>query len=258
MRYALLSDIHANGPALAAVLADIARRPGVATYHLGDLVGYGPWPDDVVDILVGARLTGVAGNYDSTIATGFPSCDLPADTPWEEELAIQSYAWTQGHVSRRTKRYLGRLPLRLDLKPLGAHVAGGPTVTLVHATTMDNAEYVHADRSDDSLRTLARVAELGGGDVLCFGHTHHFWHRVVDGVHFVNGGSVGRPKDGDPRAGYVLLDVGPEGVRAEFVRVPYDVDAAVHGVRAAGLPDGLARFLRAGGLPRDRGVGRPT
>jgi predicted phosphodiesterase len=245
-RYALLSDIHANGPALAAVLDDVARRPGVIAYHLGDLVGYGAWPGEVVDALATARIPGVAGNYDSTIATGFPHCDLPADSPWEEELARRGYAWTRAHVSARVKRYLGRLPSRIDLTPFGGHVAG-PTVTLVHATPADNVTYVTKSHPDAFLRRLGRQAGLRPGDVLCFGHTHQWWHRQVGGVHFVNTGSVGRPKDGDWRAGYVLLEVGAAGIHVDYVLVPYDVAAAARGVVAAGLPPEFARFLQTGG-----------
>jgi diadenosine tetraphosphatase ApaH/serine/threonine PP2A family protein phosphatase len=94
----------------------------------------------------------------------------------------------------------------------------------------------------------ARVG-LGAGDAIAFGHTHRPWHRVVDGVHFVNTGSVGRPKDGDWRAGYVRLDLGAGEPAVEVVRVAYDVDATIAGVRAAGLPEEFADFLRTGGRP---------
>jgi diadenosine tetraphosphatase ApaH/serine/threonine PP2A family protein phosphatase len=113
--------------------------------------------------------------------------------------------------------------------------------------------YVTADRSDDFLTKMARQAGLKAGDVLCFGHTHKPWHRAVDGVHFVNTGSVGRPKDGDWRAGYVLLDVSAGDARVEFVRVEYDVDAAARGVIEAGLPAEFAEFLRTGGRPAASG-----
>ena len=119
----------------------------------------------------------------------------------------------------------------------------------VHATPTNNLVYVTEDRPDAFLSKMARSAGLEAGDVLCFGHTHKPWHREVEGVHFVNTGSVGRPKDGDPRAGYVLLDVGDGDVRVEFLRVAYDVEAAARGVVAAGLPEEFADFLRSGGRP---------
>lgn len=240
MRYALISDVHANLPALEAVLADIGARADVAaTYHLGDLVGYGAWPNEVVELLATANIPGVAGNYDSTIATDYKHCGCKSESPRQEELSRISYQWTRSRVSRRVRSLLAGLPFRIDIRPLGGHVAG-PTVTLVHATPTNNLVYVTEDRPDAFLAKMARQAGLEAGDVLCFGHTHRPWHREVDGVHFVNTGSVGRPKDGDWRAGYVLLGVGAGAVDVEVVRVEYDVESAARAVIAAGLPEDLA------------------
>jgi predicted phosphodiesterase len=248
MRYALISDLHGNLPALEAVLADIdARRDIDAVFHLGDLVGYSPWPNEVVAMLRARGVHGVAGNYDSTVAHDYAHCGCRSESARQEELAHESYAWTRAHVTPETKAYLAALPFRLDLKPLGGHTSG-PTVTLVHATPVNNLVYVTADRSDEFLQKMAAQAGLRSGDVLCFGHTHIPWHRVVGGVTFVNTGSVGRPKDGDPRAGYVVVDASIGAVRVELVRVVYDVEAAAQGVLGAGLPGEFAAFLRAGGV----------
>ena len=98
---------------------------------------------------------------------------------------------------------------------------------------------------------MARVAGIKAGDVICFGHTHRPWHREIDGITFVNSGSVGRPKDGDWRAGYVMLDIdagsGNRAPDVELRRVQYDIDRAVDGIRASELPDELAEHLRTGG-----------
>ena len=94
---------------------------------------------------------------------------------------------------------------------------------------------------------MAGLAGLKAGDVIAFGHTHRPWHRVVDGIHFVNTGSVGRPKDGDPRAGWVLLTLDASGVTVEFRRVPYDVARAAAAIRASELPAAFATFLERGG-----------
>ena len=248
MRYALISDIHANLPALEAVLANIAARADVdATYHLGDLVGYAPWPDETVERLRVAGIAGVAGNYDSTVATHAPHCGCRYEDPRQEELSHLSYAWTLAHTSPATKSFLGALPFRIDLRPLGGH-ASGPTVTLLHGNQVLNTVYVHAERSDDFLAKRGAAVGVRAGDVVCVGHTHIHWHRVVDGIHFVNTGSVGRPKDGDPRAGYVLLDIGSDAaVRVEFVRVEYDVETAAQAILASTLPKDFAEYLRTGG-----------
>ena len=251
MRYALISDIHANLPALDAVLADIAQRPGVGgIYHLGDLVGYSSEPSAVVERLRAEGIPGVAGNYDSTVATHYKHCGCRAESPRQEELAHVSFEWTLANTSNEAKQLLAALPFRIDLRPLGGHVAG-PTVTLVHATPGNNLVYVTEDRPDSFLMKMAETAGRRAGDVIAFGHTHKPWHRVVEGIHFVNTGSVGRPKDGDWRAGYVLLDVGEQGVHVDFVRVDYDIERTIAGVRAAGLPEDFVAFLKTGGKPAE-------
>ena len=134
MKYALISDIHANLPALKAVLSDIERRTDVgAIYHLGDLVGYAPWPDEVVKVIENAGIAGVAGNYDSTVGTDYKHCGCRYEDPRQEELSHVSYAWTRRHVSPETKSFLAGLPFRIDLLPNGGPRAG-PRIGLVPGT----------------------------------------------------------------------------------------------------------------------------
>ncbi|MCC7051915.1 MAG: metallophosphoesterase family protein [Gemmatimonadaceae bacterium] len=249
MRYALISDIHANLHALDAVLADIDARGDTDTiHHLGDLVGYSAHPNEVVERLAGRGITGIAGNYDSTVATDYQHCGCRSETPRQEELAHISYEYTRRTVSASTKRALGALPFSLDIRPHGGHTVG-PRLVLVHGTPTLNTLYWTEDRSDDFCLKMAAVAGLKAGDVIAFGHTHKPWLREVDGIHFINTGSVGRPKDGDWRAGYVRLAFTATGPAVEFVRVAYDVEAAARGVVAAGLPEEFAQFLRSGGKP---------
>ena len=246
MKFALISDIHANLPALDAVLDDIDRIGVDATYHLGDLVGYAPWPNEIVARLVERAIPGVAGNYDSTVAAGYKHCGCRYEDPRQEALSHESYAWTLTHTNRATKAFLGGLPFRIDIRPLGGHTAG-PTVTLVHGNQTLNTVYVAEDRSDDFLKAMTSALGARSGDVVAFGHTHMPWERVVNGVRFVNTCSVGRPKDGDWRAGYALLDVGVDATTVEFRRVEYDVERTAEAIIASSLPDEFAHYLRSGG-----------
>jgi predicted phosphodiesterase len=247
MRYALISDIHANLPALEAVLEHLGAQPDVAaTYHLGDLVGYAPWPNETVALIRGAKIAGVAGNYDSTVGSGYKHCGCRYEDARQEELSHLSYSWTREHVSPETRAYLAGLPFRIDLSPGGGHISG-PRVILVHGTPTLNTLYWTEDRSDEFALKMAGLAGAKPGDVIAFGHTHLPWHREVGGIHFVNTGSVGRPKDGDWRAGYVLLDAGSGPVQVKNVRVEYDVDRAMRGIRDSELPDDFAAYLRSGG-----------
>jgi predicted phosphodiesterase len=249
MHYALISDIHGNAPALTAVLDHIAHRSTAqAIYHLGDLVGYGPAPDEVVGIIRANGIPGVAGNYDSTVANNYKHCGCRYEDPRQEALAHISFEWTKSHVNEDTRTFLGSLPFRLDLRPLGGHL-GGPTAFLLHGNQVLNTVYVTEDRPDDFLEKLASALTAKPGDVVCFGHTHIPWHRIVQGIHFVNGGSVGRPTDGDWRACYALLALDETSVTVEFVRVEYDVERVVKEIRTSDLPDDVAEQLRTGGKP---------
>ncbi|MEO8562323.1 MAG: metallophosphoesterase family protein [bacterium] len=249
MKYALISDVHANLPALDAVLADIAARSDVsATYHLGDLVGYSSQPTEVVERIVAAGIAGVAGNYDSTVAAHYKHCGCRSESPRQEELAHISFEWTLANTSPAAKRVLGALPFRLDIRPFGGH-ASGPSIKLFHGNHVLNTFYMFEDRPDSMLESMTTAVGAKPGDVIAFGHTHRPWHREVAGVHFVNTGSVGRPKDGNWRAGYVLADVGQSTVTIEFVRVEYDIARTIAGVRDAGLPEDFVEFLQTGGKP---------
>jgi predicted phosphodiesterase len=250
MKYALISDIHANLPAIEAVLADIDNRANIAaTYHLGDLVGYAPWPNEVVALLRQRGIPGIAGNYDSTTGTDYKHCGCKYENPRQEELSHESYGWTRAHVSAETKQSLAALPFRLDIWPRGGHLSGGPRLILVHGTPTLNTLYWTEDRPDSFCSQMAGIAGAKPGDVLAFGHTHKPWHRVVDGVHFLNTGSVGKPKDGHWRAGFVLLTLDEGEPTLEFVRVDYDIERTMRGIRESELPDEFAEALCSGGMP---------
>jgi predicted phosphodiesterase len=246
MRFALISDVHANLPALEAVLGDIDARPFDAIYHLGDLVGYAPWPNEVVELVASRGIPGVAGNYDSTVATSYKHCGCRYEDPLQEALSHVSYAWTLAQVTPETRRYLAALPFRLDVRAGGGHQAGEQLI-LVHGTPTLNTVYWTEERPAEFSLDMARRVGARAGDVIAFGHTHRPWHRVIEGIHFVNTGSVGRPKDGDWRASYAAVTLGAGSVEVEVLRVEYDLERAARAIRDSELPDEFAQILATGG-----------
>jgi putative phosphoesterase len=234
----LISDIHGNRWALEAVLADIAERGADAVYSLGDLVGYGPDPNGVIDLLREGEIPSLLGNYDEGVGweTGDCGCFFPDEEA--RKIGDASYAFTVSTVTEDRKAYLRSLPRELHIG------LADKRVHLVHGSPRRINEYLLKDRDE---RTYRRLAEAESDDVLAFGHTHDPWFRWYQDKLFVNVGSVGRPKDGDPRAMYVVLESAPSAsIAVEIRRVAYDVEAAVEAIIAAGLPDALAAMLRTG------------
>jgi putative phosphoesterase len=240
MRLAVLSDIHANLHALQAVWADLeAQRPD-AVYCLGDLVGYGAFPNEVIDFLRQQDVPTILGNYDEGVGFDLDECGCAYRTPLERERGDQSLRWSQAHTTPDGKEYLRRLPSNIRKE------TSRPTMLLVHGSPRKINEYVFEDRPE---ATFQRLAALAGTDLLLFGHTHLPYVKRVGRTLFVNAGSVGKPRGGDPRAVYTLLTLGGE-LAVEFRRVTYDVGAAADAVRAAGLPPAFAELLLTGGVER--------
>lgn len=260
-RVALFSDIHGNLSALDAVLADIEAAGIGEVYCLGDLVGYGPDPAGVVLRMRESGIPTIKGNYDEGIGERRGGCGCYYATEQAESDGAASYAYTDTALGEADRAWLAALRGEIRIEHEGVRML------LAHGSPRKINEYLLPDRQDAQ---LVRLAEQAGADVVCVGHVHIPYHRSMRGpdgrvVHYVSAGSVGKPKDGDPRACWaeVLLgdrsEVGvaedasatwagdsPVWVAARFHRVAYDVDAVTAAMTAAGLPGALAEALRKG------------
>jgi len=235
-RVAVITDIHANLPALQAVLEAVERTGVDAVYCGGDLVGYGPHPNEVCALIEQRGIPTIYGNYDYAIARDLDDCGCAYRDQHDRELGQRSVDWTLARTSGRSKDYMRGLPfdLRFEL--------GNNRVRLVHGSPRKVNEYLFEDKP---ARTFKRIAAGADCDVLAFGHTHQPWIREYGGVVFVNCGSVGKPKDGDPRAAFALLELDRDRVIAGIERVDYDAVAVGREVAAAGLPGEYADKLVA-------------
>jgi predicted phosphodiesterase len=254
MRIAIFSDVHANMPALEAVLEDIDARQPDALYCLGDLVGYATWPNEVVSCIRARYIPTIAGNYDEGVGLSSDDCGCAYKSDVDKAYGVKSITYTNDVVTDETRAYLRGLPRHLRVTFNGGN--GAFDVLMVHGSPRRINEYLFEERPDSS---LMRIMGSEGADVMLFGHTHKPYHKVLpceeEGNtryrHAINTGSVGKPKDGDPRACYVLLEIAnepdpsnPRAVEVEFVRVPYDVERTARAIEDSPLPDAFARMLR--------------
>jgi putative phosphoesterase len=226
-RVAVITDIHANLPALEAALGRIEDLGIERVYCGGDLVGYGPHPNEVCALIARRGIPTIHGNYDHAIARDLDDCGCAYVTPRDRELGQRSVEWTLAHTDQASKDFMRELPFDLRFA-LGEH-----EIHLVHGSPRKVNEYLFEDKP---ARLYERLAAAEEADVLVFGHTHRPWVHDFGGVRFVNCGSVGKPKDGDPRGAFAVLAATPQGVEATIERVAYDARAVADEVAASGLP----------------------
>jgi putative phosphoesterase len=233
---AVITDIHANLPALEAALARIEELGIDDVFCGGDLVGYGPHPNEVCALIAERGIPTIYGNYDYAIARDLDDCGCAYITPHDRELGQQSVEWTLARTDQSSKDFMRDLPF--DLHPR----VGDTSVHLVHGSPRKVNEYLFEDKPAS---LYERLAKAENDSVLVFGHTHKPWVRVYGGVLFVNCGSVGKPKDGDPRGAFAVLRAADNGVDVTIERVKYDAEAVARQVSAAGLPTEFAEKLVA-------------
>jgi predicted phosphodiesterase len=256
MKIALFSDIHANLPALEALFEDVDIRKPDAIYCLGDLVGYNIWPNEVIQEIRRRGIPTIAGNYDFGIGRRSDDCGCAYKTDEEKANGAISISLTNEIVKEEERNYLRTLPAHIKVEfQLNQDKSN---LLLVHGSPRRINEYLFEDREEKS---LLRIMQDADADVMCFGHTHKPYHRILnsgtDGQnhfrHAVNIGSVGKPKDGNPKGGYVLLhiDAGSgigdkNSIQVEFIRFDYDVEKAARAVEESRLPNAYAESLRKG------------
>jgi putative phosphoesterase len=231
---AVITDIHANLPALQAALARIDELGIDEIYCGGDLVGYGPHPNEVVALIAEREIPAIYGNYDHAIARDEHDCGCAYITPHDREIGQESVEWTLEHTDQRSKDWMRELPFDLHFD------VGETSVHLVHGSPRKVNEYLFEDKPGSLYERLAAAEH---DDVLVFGHTHKPWVREYGGVLFVNCGSVGKPKDGDPRGAFAVLTAGSSGVDVRIERVGYDAESVATQVRDVGLPGEFADKL---------------
>lgn len=256
MKIALFSDIHANLPALEAFFKDVEKRNVDSIYCLGDLVGYNIWPNEVVEEIRKRNIPTISGNYDFGIGRSSNDCGCAYKTEEEKANGAVSISLTNDLMKEENRAYLRTLPahIRVEFQLNGDQL----NLLLVHGSPRRINEYLFEDREEKS---LLRILEKANADIMCFGHTHKPYHRILKSGdesqthyrHAINLGSVGKPKDNDPRGCYVLLELDEnssaldrDSISVEFIRFKYDIEKAAQAVEKSILPNAYAENLRRG------------
>lgn len=220
MQVAVIADIHSNLPALEAVLEEVGRLP---IYCAGDVVGYNPFPNEVIALLRERRAVSILGNHDYAVLSG--------DTSWFNPIAAAAIEWTARDLTQDSLGYLRSLPRSYE-----------NAIYMVHGSPKNPLEeYVYGDAPDYQ---LLEMFDHTRRDIIVLGHTHVPFIRRLGGRLVFNPGSVGQPRDGDPRASYAILDT--EEREVEIDRVGYDIDAVARAILDRGLPQPLALRLYGG------------
>ncbi|MBC2579037.1 metallophosphoesterase [Clostridium sp. DJ247] len=220
MRFAVIGDIHSNIFALESVLKDIEARKVDFIVSTGDLVGYLPFPNEVIDTIKQNKILVVQGNHDKHIANSEAVEDDKINKMSGEEIQKNASAvYTNWIITNDNRKYLKNLSQKINIQ------CNGFKVLVVHGSPRVIDEYLY--ESED---TLTEIAKSIDEDIIVCGHTHIPYHVVVEKKHFINAGSVGKPKHGEPLATYVIIDIIDKEVKSEIIKVSYDVEKIVRAI----------------------------
>lgn len=224
MRLAIISDIHSNLPALEVVLEQIGKEGVDRILCAGDIVGYGPHPNEVIGQLKKIEITTILGNHDRAV--------LSHDSSNMNIQAQDAIWWTIEKLEQESQDYLARLNAKESFFLNGLNIA------IFHGSPRYDNEYIPEEDANDELLDLAK------SDFLVLGHTHVPFVRSLDMGTVINPGSVGQPRDGDPRASIMVYD--HKLRRFEVKRLAYDIDAVAEAMRSSDLPSFLSTRLYSG------------
>ncbi|MEP6465974.1 MAG: metallophosphoesterase family protein [Parafilimonas sp.] len=248
MRIAIISDIHANLPALEEVLKGIDSQNVNAIYCLGDLVNQNVWNNEVIDIIRKRKAPTVRGNHDEGIASGKHFFPFSYTFPEAKEWGIQAINYTLQHITPENKNFLSSLPLKLYISIRQKNEAPY-IISLMHGSPLGINDRIFRFLPQNF---YASMIDKANTNMLLTGNTHAPHHKIITKedngktsyYHLINPGSVGKPKDGDWRASYIIitLDItqslrtNKDAIQVDFYRIKYDLGKAVKAIKNNGLP----------------------
>lgn len=236
IKVALIGDVHANLPALEAVLDHARRQNAQQIWNIGDFVGYNAFPEEVVQLLSArADVTSIIGNYDLKTLRGEKR--LVRLLKRKDPRKVNAFLWAYRQLSDASRDYLRGLPMQREL------TVEGWRILLAHGSPASVEEHLMPDTPAER---MAELAAMTRAQIVVVGHSHHAFTRQVAETLFINTGSVGRADDGDPRAAYALLTLAPGQRDCQHFRVEYDVERAAQAIIERGQPPEFAEMIRQG------------
>ena len=233
-RILLLSDIHANYSALAAVAHQVKEKHFDMIMNGGDSTVYATFPNETINWLRENNVVSILGNTDIKVLKLLDGKTMKK--PRKSEKRIM-YTWTAENLSPESKKYLSKIPENICLEREGYRIG------IYHGSPENTDEHLFSDTPGKRFQELSRKTDC---DIVLVGHSHSPFHKKINNVHFINPGSVGRMFDKNPAASYAIMQLTPDKVNVSFFRCPYDIEQVVAGLRKNLLPPIYGEMFRRG------------
>ncbi|WP_223601239.1 metallophosphoesterase [Chryseobacterium sp. GVT01B] len=240
IQVAVFSDVHGNLPALEVVLKDIEQRGIRQKFCLGDLVDFAPWGNEVIEKIRSLSIPCLMGNHDERIAFDIPVVPLSKHSEEETNARFIAIDHSKKHITEENKKFLSELPfhLKLNYKVGEKHW----NIQLVHSSLSSNDTYLYESEKDEIFTDMLKDSQ---SDVIAMGHTHlSFKKQFKNKTWAINCGSVGRSKEENRLASYVIFTLDEEKITPEIIQIPYPIDETARQIKESGIPDYYASFLK--------------
>jgi len=239
IQIAVFGDVHGNLPALETVLNDIEQRGIRQKFCLGDLVDFAPWGNEVIEKIRSLNIPCLMGNHDERIAFDVPI--IPLSKHSEEETAARFLAinHSKKYITKENKAFLSELPfhLKLNYKIGEKHWS----IQLVHSNLESNDTYLYESENDEVFQNMLSESQ---SDVIMMGHTHMSFKKYFNGKWAINSGSVGRSREENRLASYVILSLDEEKITPEIIQLDYPLEKVAQEIDKSEIPNYYASFLR--------------
>ena len=239
---AIFSDIHGNLPALNIILKDIEERGLNQLYCLGDLVDFAPWGNEVIEVIRALKIPCLLGNHDERIAFNLPIVPIPHHDYEETLQRTTAINHSKNTITGANKHWLSQLPYNIELQYKINN--SFKKILLVHASTRSNDEYIHIGHNEEDLKSMFLST---GADAIVMGHTHISYNRKLSFTtkdkFLINVGSVGRSREDDRLATYVILRIFENEIKAEIIKLEYPIQEVATAIYQSSIPNFYGDFL---------------